>query len=360
MEPCKKRENRIRFGIIGSGWRALFYVRAAKALPEQFELTGVVCHTKDKAQAFAAEHGDFASASLEELLKTQPEFVICCVNKDSMAGSAARLMEAGMPVLCETPLATHIGTLRELYAVQRRTGTLLELAEQYFLYPTHQARRALIDAGMLGHVTGCQLSMVHDYHAVSLFRFYLGDENGRVDIRANRQAFPILITGGREGYVPGRKTGEETRVMAQFAYADGRLAAYDFAGTQYHSAIRSSHIRILGTRGEIFDREVRCLGEDGRPLHAGLTISRDAMTGTLRAIDFEGRRVYQNPFGWEVPLSEEDIAVCGVLERMGRSVRGGRRHYPLAHAFRDAYMACLMQGAAEEDGRIHTVDMDWD
>ena len=92
MEPCKKRENRIRFGIIGSGWRALFYVRAAKALPERFELTGVVCHTKDKAQAFAAEHGVFASASLEELLKTQPEFVICCVNKDSMAGIAARLL----------------------------------------------------------------------------------------------------------------------------------------------------------------------------------------------------------------------------------------------------------------------------
>ena len=38
---------RIRFAVAGSGWRALFYVRAAKRLPDWFELTGVLCHTRE-------------------------------------------------------------------------------------------------------------------------------------------------------------------------------------------------------------------------------------------------------------------------------------------------------------------------
>ena len=31
-----------RFGIVGTGWRSLFYLRVARACPEQFEIAGVV------------------------------------------------------------------------------------------------------------------------------------------------------------------------------------------------------------------------------------------------------------------------------------------------------------------------------
>ena len=41
---------KIRFGLIGSGWRAEFYIRIAKMLPEQFELTGVLIRDKRKGK----------------------------------------------------------------------------------------------------------------------------------------------------------------------------------------------------------------------------------------------------------------------------------------------------------------------
>ena len=33
---------KIRYGVIGSGWRAEFYIRIAKAVPDKFELTAVL------------------------------------------------------------------------------------------------------------------------------------------------------------------------------------------------------------------------------------------------------------------------------------------------------------------------------
>lgn len=33
---------KIRYGLIGSGWRAEFYIRIAKAVPEKFDLTAVL------------------------------------------------------------------------------------------------------------------------------------------------------------------------------------------------------------------------------------------------------------------------------------------------------------------------------
>ena len=33
---------RIKYALIGSGWRAEFYIRIAKMIPERFELTAVL------------------------------------------------------------------------------------------------------------------------------------------------------------------------------------------------------------------------------------------------------------------------------------------------------------------------------
>lgn len=344
---------KIRYAVAGNGWRAMFYLRAAKNLPEWFELTGVLCHTREKAGAFEREHGVKAFWTLDALLETKPDFVVTCVTKKALAAMTMDCLERGMPVLSETPLAVDVPTLVALRDVQAKTGTPLEMAEQYFLYPSHQARRALVEAALLGQVHSVWLSMMHDYHGISMLRAYLGEESGKVAIRARRLNTPIVHTGARPGYVAGGGIENESRVLAQLDYGDGRVGLYDFAGSQYHSAIRSSHLRILGTRGEIFDDEVRWVRKDGRPARAVLVYQKDEITGTIRAIDFDGRRVYENPFRWDVAMTEDDIAVCTVLVRMGRALAGGERHYP--YAFRDSYLAIALSRLADEDGE-ETVD----
>ena len=144
---------KIRYAVAGNGWRAMFYVRAAKNLPEWFELTGVLCHTREKAEAFEREHGVKAFWTLDALMETKPDFVVTCVSKKALAAMTMACLEHGVPVLSETPLAVDVQTLTALRETQERTGTPLEMAEQYFLYPSHQARRALVEAGdILGRV----------------------------------------------------------------------------------------------------------------------------------------------------------------------------------------------------------------
>jgi len=348
---------KVRYAVAGTGWRAMFYVRAAKKLPEIFELTGVLCRTREKAEAFESMHGVKAFWSLDALLETKPVFVVSCVNKAGMADMVMQLLESGVPALSETPLAIEMDKLRQLKALQEKTGTPLEMAEQYFLYPSHAARLAVVRSGLLGDVTSCALSMMHDYHGISMLRAYLGEESGPVTMRARKVVSPIVVTGGRGGYVTDGEVGDEVRILAQIDFGGGRLGLYDFSGTQYHSAIRSNHLRILGTRGEIFDDEVRFLREGNRPALARFVKHRDAITGTIRAIDFDGARVFENPFRCDVPMDEDVIAVCCVMQRFARELSGGEKHYP--YAFRDSFMAIEMSRLAGEDGQAELDVVAW-
>jgi len=348
---------KIRYAIVGNGWRAMFFVRAALNLPEIFELTGVWCRSHEKAEAFEAAHGVMAFDDLDAMLETKPDFVVSCLTKAATPAATLELLRRGVPVLSETPLATDIETLEEILRVHQQTGTPLEMAEQYFLYPNHQARRALIEKGILGDVHSVWMSMMHDYHGISMLRAYLGEESGPVSIRARKLTTPIVHTGGRPGYVAGGEIENEYRVLAQFDFGGGRVGMHDFAGSQYHSAIRSNHLRILGTRGEIFDDEVRWVREDGRPETSRLIYHHDLITGTLRAIDFDGERVYTNPFRCDAAMTEDDIAVCTVMTRFAAALEGGKMHYP--YAFRDSYMSIVLTELANRDA-AETVDvMKW-
>lgn len=351
---------KIRYAVIGTGWRAMFFIRAAKNLPERFEVTGVLTRTQERAQAFEREHGVRAFTQMDELLATEPEFVVSCVTKAAMEETTIALMERGMNVLSETPLATDVEGLLRIYDVWRRTGVTLQLAEQYFLYPSHAARAEIVRRGVIGQAHSCALSLIHDYHALSMMRVYLGNPQARATIRAMGDERSIVVTGDRSGVCTQGAIGYEHRVFAQVAYDDGKLGLYDFSGTQYHSEIRSNHLRILGDRGEIFDDEVRYVSQDHRPQRARLEYRRDVASGTIRAIDFDGTRVYENPFRWDVAMSEDDIAVSGVIEKMGEAVRGGALLYPMAQCFRDGYESWMLHEAERTGKAMQSETMPWE
>ena len=160
---------KLRFIVVGSGWRSLFYWRIAQALPERFELCAMLCRTEEKAEKMHREYGVPVSTSAEQCAALHPDLVVVAVNKASIAAVSTEWLARGFAVLSETPAALEEDALRALWQLHRQ-GAKLQVAEQYWLYPTLAKRLAAVSSGALGTPQFARLSVAHGYHAVSLAR----------------------------------------------------------------------------------------------------------------------------------------------------------------------------------------------
>ena len=177
------------FIIIGAGWRALYYVRIAKAMPDIFCLDAVYCRTQEKADKIAREYQIHTTTSKEECAAYKPDFAVIAVNKAEICNVAVEWMDRGITVLSETPAALDIEALKKLYGYYK-AGKKQVVAEQYREYPSNKAALRLMGSGIIGDVNCMNISLAHEYHGVSLMRAYLGirpDENFTVSGNMNFQ-----------------------------------------------------------------------------------------------------------------------------------------------------------------------------
>ena len=86
---------KIRFVMVGSGWRSLYYARIAKALPERFELCAMLCRTEEKARRISQEYGIHTTLSEDECMAYRPDLVVIAVTKKDVASVAMKWLERG-------------------------------------------------------------------------------------------------------------------------------------------------------------------------------------------------------------------------------------------------------------------------
>ena len=339
---------KIRFAVVGSGWRSLFYGRIARALPARFELTALGCRTQEKAARLQADYGLPAVVGEAAVEATGPDFIVSAVDKHSMSRTVRRWLAKGYPVLSETPAAL---TMEELDALWRlyRAGARVQVAEQYRWYPRYGAVLRLVRSGLLGQPVSAYLSAMHDYHAAGMLRGLLG--LGREEARLTGCTFSVPVTATRtrtEVLTAGEVVLKEQRHVL-FEYESGKSAVYDFMSDQYHSLIRPRTLRLRGTRGELDDWEVRYLNEANLPETARIEVTRDPATGEALRVTFRGETLYTPPFG-RCGLPEDETAIAQMLEGMARYIETGVEVYPMADALEDAYTALLMESPAVTPG----------
>src|ERR1700761_481465 len=132
------------FGLVGSGWRAEFFLRLASQLPDRFRATGLVTRSAERGALITARWGVPCFQTVAELLKnTQPDVVIPCVPWPVTPEVTVELVSHGAKVLAETPPAPDVDGLRQLWQAVGGTG-LVQVAEQYLLMPAHAARATVV------------------------------------------------------------------------------------------------------------------------------------------------------------------------------------------------------------------------
>lgn len=354
---------KIKIGLIGGGWRAEFYVRAAQQLPEQFTIVGAFLRSPEKAAEFTEKFGIPAVTALDRLLAVPMDYAVLAVKRDFMLPFLERLFQAQIPVLCETTPAPSFEALRQLWALAQRYRPRINVAEQYFLQPYHQSVLQVIAGGLIGEVGSVKLSMMHGYHAANMIRRYLGLGFENCTICGKRYAVPSVQTCGRNGPDFSGRIAEFRRSLAVLDFENGKTALYDFNHDQYFSRIRSSHLCVSGVRGEIYDLDVRSLDREFRPVRETMERLDLGAYGNLEGYCLAGFRLggqvlYRNPFPG-ARLSDEEIAVASCMRKMGEALRGQADFYPLREALQDSYLALMMERAEETGAPVRTETQPW-
>ncbi|HEY8721759.1 Gfo/Idh/MocA family protein [Pengzhenrongella sp.] len=168
-----------RFAVVGNGWRARFFLRMARLLPDRFAATGVVARSEERAAEVRREWGVPTASTVAGVVAIErPDFVVVAVPWAASAGVIRELVALGVPVLAETPPAPDAAGLRELWADVGASG-LVQVAEHSPFMPAHAARLEALRRGLIGEVTSVQISSTHLYHAVAVIRAMLGAASAR-------------------------------------------------------------------------------------------------------------------------------------------------------------------------------------
>lgn len=355
-------ENRVIYGIVGSGWRAEFFLRIAKELPNRFKVCGLVTRSEEKKKKISEAWGINTYSSIDELLRfNKPNFVVVSVAGFIAPEIITELSIKGIPVLAETPPAPDLEGLIKLNKL-KEIGAKIQVAEQYHLQPLHAARISIAASGKLGEISQAYVSFSHGYHGMSLMRKLLGIGFENAKINGYEFISPIIAGPGRGG-LPLEENLID--IQQEFALIDfgEKLGIYDFAKDQHRSYIRSQRILVRGTKGEINNKEVKYLKDFRTPIEYELIQKHTGLFGDVEDYYIKGilagdEWVYNNPF---IPgkLSEDEIAVASCLENMDAYVKEGKEFYSLAEASQDQYLALMIKKAIFSRSTVITETQPW-
>ena len=355
------------FGVVGSGWRAEFFVRMARLMPERFTCVGVVTRSAGRGEQVQREWGVPTVRTIEELIVAtgattdRPELVVTATPWPVTPDAVREIAAAGVPVLAETPPAPDVEGLRELWADVGPTG-LVQVAEHSPFMPAHVARRQVVLSGAIGEVTQVQISSTHMYHAVGLARHLLGVGRGEVTVQAAALTAPLLNPMDRNGFTGDDEPHPARTLLATLDFGGGRSALYDFTDNQWHNPLRTNRIVIRGSAGEVVGDTVTRWAGPRTVLESTIQRRVSGLEQNLDGFDLEhlsldGQVLYRNPFHG-ARLADDEIAVAALLDATGAWVRGDAPPpYPLADGCQDHLLGLALDAAT--DGAITTAREAW-
>ena len=143
----------IKWGILGAGAIAGKFAHDLHRT-EDCELIGIGSNSRERADAWAAEHGaQRGYGSYEQLLEeAEPDVVYVATRHPQHLAATLLCLERGIPVLCEKPLAVNGTEVRRMIEAAERNGTFLMEALWTRFLPSFVKARELVEAGVLGEV----------------------------------------------------------------------------------------------------------------------------------------------------------------------------------------------------------------
>jgi len=124
----------------------------------QVELAGACDLNPASRESFTGRWQVPTYAAVDELLSAaQPDMAHILTPPATHAGLATQLLEAGLHVLVEKPMALSVADANRMIATARRTGRVLTVDHNRWFDPVVQRTRALLEGGRLGTLVGVEV-----------------------------------------------------------------------------------------------------------------------------------------------------------------------------------------------------------
>lgn len=364
LPPPDAPDRPYRFAVVGSGWRASFFLRMARVLPERFVATAVVSRTAERGAEVTREWGVPTVRTVGELLDGErPDLVVTSTPWPVTPEVVRELVGAGMPVLAETPPAPDVDGLRSLWSDVGAAG-LVQVAEHSPFMPSHAARTVALRAGLLGEVTQVQVSSTHEYHAMALIRSMLDAGRGPAEVVARRVEAPLVDPHDRAGWTGATGPRQAATTTALLDLGPGRSGLYDFTDNQWHNPLRENRLLVRGSHGELLDDRVTRWVDPRTVVTSTLVRRQSGVEQDLDGFDLDhlsldGQVLYRNPYAG-ARLADDDIAVATLLDLTGAWARGtGPAPYPLAEGCQDHLLGRAVLESARTGAPVHVDAEAW-
>ncbi len=245
-----------RWGIVGYGW-----VARDHAAPGMRAAGGEVVAVCDPSPAARAAAGAPGFAGLEDMLRgARCDGVYVATPNHLHRPAVAAIAAAGLPVLCEKPMAATLGDAEAMAEAVRRAGVPYGTAYDQRHHPAHALMRDAVARGALGTVTAIRI-----VYACWVDACWAGD-NWRADpARAGGGALLDLAPHGLDlvQYLLGDEGLAEVRALGQrrvqsYRVEDGAmLVARSATGVlaslhvayNHREALPRRRLEIVGTEG---------------------------------------------------------------------------------------------------------------
>jgi predicted dehydrogenase len=244
----------VGFGMIFDETYRPFFERAAQAGlwsretgEVAVELSAVASRTGKRAEAYLKQGGagglrfrSFSGdAALDDLLKSDVDFVCVASPDDRHFDAARRALTAGKHVLIEKPSVLRLDELEELISLANQRSRLAKVVYHKLLDPDHKRLRTLVADGVLRHVNNGYCSLLEPRSiSGSQFSEWIAGRNPAtyvavhyfklIDFTFGGRLKTVLASGQR-GIVAEKDspTWDSVQVRLIYEYDDGREAAFD-------------------------------------------------------------------------------------------------------------------------------------
>jgi predicted dehydrogenase len=247
----------LRLGLVGTGAIAQSYFKATEGCSE-VRWTGIADVRAEAAQAAAETLGCAAYRSHAELIeKGGCDAIIVCTPPATHAAIALDVIDAGIHIMCEKPLAPDVAQAQRICEAARGKGVVMAMASKFRYVDDVIRAKSLIASGVLGEillmenaftssvkmgqrwnadpkVSGGGVLIDNGTHSVDIVRYLLG---------------PIDQVLAIEGKRTQSEAVEDTATL-NLRTASGINASVDLSWTINKEL--DTYIKVFGTTGTIF------------------------------------------------------------------------------------------------------------